>query len=193
MFAITYLAGPYPYSAQNQSGGGEIRTREGFHPTRPSTSAEETGFEPARDCSPHAFQACAFDHSATPPHWCGPCFPSLPRTTPAKKVLLSLSALPDRNCYPVGRLFVWCRGERTPCLPAGTTQPLLRTGACQAFQVYPAPNCVVRHYTKPRHIPFLAALYTFIVIASRLPTGEAGSEAIQIPVANPSLLRCGSQ
>ena len=29
--------------------------------------AEKTGFEPARDCSPHAFQACALNHSATSP------------------------------------------------------------------------------------------------------------------------------
>lgn len=30
--------------------------------------AEETGFEPAMSCPIHAFQACAFNRSATPPH-----------------------------------------------------------------------------------------------------------------------------
>ena len=29
--------------------------------------AEETGFEPARGCPQHTFQACALNHSATPP------------------------------------------------------------------------------------------------------------------------------
>ena len=30
--------------------------------------AEEAGFEPANPCGLHAFQACAFDHSATLPN-----------------------------------------------------------------------------------------------------------------------------
>ena len=33
--------------------------------------AEETGFEPARACAQHAFQACALNRSATPPHRAG--------------------------------------------------------------------------------------------------------------------------
>ncbi len=30
--------------------------------------AETTGFEPARSCPQHAFQACALNRSATSPH-----------------------------------------------------------------------------------------------------------------------------
>ena len=48
--------------------------------------AERTGFEPARRCRQHAFQACALNHSATSPYRMGSVLQgSAPRRKPAPR------------------------------------------------------------------------------------------------------------